>query len=57
MTCATFGIVASEVRAKKNKPKGEKGTRLDKCRLRPDEPRIENSSKGSDQTACMRRLI
>ena len=25
MTCVTFGIVASEVRSKKNKPKGEKG--------------------------------
>ena len=27
MICATFGIVASEVRSKKNEPKGEKGTR------------------------------
>ena len=28
MTSATFGIVASDVGSKKNKPKGVKGTRL-----------------------------
>ena len=39
MTCATFGMSHQRyiVRSEKNKPKGEKGTRLDKT-VDSDEP-------------------